>query len=90
LLVHDHNPHELCLNVPNFRSGRLHWIQRAIGFNAYDALTTEVEKERAKQAVLRMLTDNDIVFINDIFNSAIENDYADYLDGADYFKAKNE
>lgn len=88
LLTHEYNPYNLCLNFPNFRSFRLHSIERAITFNVFRELESQSESDDAKQRVISQLSDEDIIHINEVFNSAVDNDYADYIEGLDYFNFK--
>ena len=88
LLVHKHKPYNLCLKVPGSSLIRLHWIERALKFNAYNILESDHERDEAKQKVLNSLCDDDIFRVNQIFDSAISSDYADYIEGEDYFNFK--
>lgn len=88
LLTHEYNPYNLCLNFPNFRSFRLHSIERAITFNAFQELESQSERDDAKHKIISQLSDEDIIHINEVFNSTVDNDYADYVEGVDYFNFK--
>ena len=85
LLGHKHNPYNLCLKVPGSSLIRLHWIEHALKFNAYNLLESDKERDEAKQKVISLFSNEDIYHVNQIFDLAISNDYADYIEGRDYF-----